>query len=203
MSWLERNGDAPFFLWVHYYDPHGPYSAPEPFLDRYADQFNVSNRRERDRARYLGEVAYTDAQVGRILDTLRTLGVRDQTAVVITSDHGLRPSRVFEREMSLDRLGNWMPRIPLAIKAPGLPPGTYDVDYQHIDLLPTILDLMDWPYDPDEFDGVSVLTPDRPPRKRVFSWKPFSRSNFITYEYHPSEDVWLRVLDPTAGDREH
>ncbi|HEY6547551.1 MAG TPA: sulfatase, partial [Vicinamibacteria bacterium] len=79
IAWLETARKAPdprIFLWLHLYDCHDPYEPPEPYATRYADRL------------YDGEVAYTDELVGRLDDALARLGMRDQTLVVVTSDHG-------------------------------------------------------------------------------------------------------------------
>ena len=65
-----------FFAWIHLYDPHTPYEPPEPFASRYPGQ------------PYVGEIAYTDKVVGRLLDWLRGAGLLDRTLVVVTGDHG-------------------------------------------------------------------------------------------------------------------
>ena len=67
---------APWFAWVHLYDPHEPYTAPEPFGSRYAAE------------PYDGEIAYADAALGRIITPLRTSGALAHTLIVIASDHG-------------------------------------------------------------------------------------------------------------------
>src|SRR5262249_48813329 len=65
----------PWFAWVHLYDPHEPYTPPEPFASRYRQD------------PYSGEIAYADAALGRFLDRLRGTAL-DRTLVVVTSDHG-------------------------------------------------------------------------------------------------------------------
>ncbi len=76
LEWLEGEGSSPFFLWVHLYDPHTPYAPPEPYRSEYAGK------------PYLGEIAYTDAQIGRLLEGLSGRGVADDTFVVVVGDHG-------------------------------------------------------------------------------------------------------------------
>jgi choline-sulfatase len=66
---------GPFFLWVHLYDPHAPYDPPAEY-------------RPTDRSAYDGEVAYADAQVGRIIEALQAKGAKDSTVVVLAGDHG-------------------------------------------------------------------------------------------------------------------
>src|SRR5437899_177621 len=65
---------SPWFTWIHFYDPHEPYRAPEPFASRHQP--------------YDAEVAYTDATIGTLFDGLRSTGQLDRTLVVVASDHG-------------------------------------------------------------------------------------------------------------------
>ncbi|MCJ7487547.1 MAG: sulfatase, partial [Candidatus Aminicenantes bacterium] len=75
LKWLsDRKG--PWFCWIHLWDPHAPYAAPEPYASRFKDK------------PYIGEVAYVDAEVGRLLDELGRQGTIGQTVVALTADHG-------------------------------------------------------------------------------------------------------------------
>ena len=76
LAWLEGHQEGPFFVWVHYFDPHAPYDPPPPFRDRFRGR------------EYDGEIAYTDAEVGRLIDALGRWGLADRTIVVLTADHG-------------------------------------------------------------------------------------------------------------------
>src|SRR5262249_6783614 len=76
IAWLAKAGPAPFFAWVHFYDPHAPYRPPPPFREEY------------EKRPYDGEIAFADAQLGRILDALNASGRREATVVVAMSDHG-------------------------------------------------------------------------------------------------------------------
>jgi arylsulfatase A-like enzyme/predicted Zn-dependent protease len=78
LAWLRGRADAaaPFFLWVHFFDPHWDYRAPSPYAERYRDM------------PYDGEIAFMDAQVGRILDALDAIGMTERTLVVAAGDHG-------------------------------------------------------------------------------------------------------------------
>jgi choline-sulfatase len=76
LQWLGRETGKPFFAWIHLYDPHTPYNPPQAFLAQAAGN------------PYDGEVAFADAQVGRVLDWLRTSGQTDRTLVALTADHG-------------------------------------------------------------------------------------------------------------------
>ena len=76
IEFLRRHAGGPFFLWLHYFDPHAEYAAPAEFARRIAGH------------PYFAEVAYTDAEIGRLVAALRELGLASHTLVAITSDHG-------------------------------------------------------------------------------------------------------------------
>jgi len=76
LAWLGKRPAGPFFLWVHLYDPHDPYSPPEPYKTRYHDE------------PYDGEIAYTDSAVGKLVSALRTRGLVDSALIAIMADHG-------------------------------------------------------------------------------------------------------------------
>jgi arylsulfatase A-like enzyme/Flp pilus assembly protein TadD len=76
IAWLRENSAHPFFLWVHYYDPHAPFDPPPPYAQQYAQN------------PYGGEIAFMDAEFGRLLQTLQQLGLTDKTLIVAAADHG-------------------------------------------------------------------------------------------------------------------
>ena len=76
LPWLEKTKDRPFFSWIHLYDPHTPYEPPAPYDAQYPKQ------------PYLGEIAFTDAQLGRLTAFLETSGLKEKTFLVFASDHG-------------------------------------------------------------------------------------------------------------------
>jgi arylsulfatase A-like enzyme len=76
LAWLAgRDNSRPFFLWVHLYDPHHPYTPNAPFAERFSSP-------------YLGEVAAMDHELGRLFDDLRARGLLEQTFVLALADHG-------------------------------------------------------------------------------------------------------------------
>ena len=75
VKWLPSTS-APFFLWVHLYDPHAPYEPPADFLQKARG------------TPYDGEVAYADAQVGRLLEELQRRNLAGSTVVALSGDHG-------------------------------------------------------------------------------------------------------------------
>ena len=76
LGWLEKKSEAPFFTWIHLYDPHTPYEPPSPFKERYPQN------------PYLGEIAYADSQLGRLQAFLDEKGLADRTLLVVAADHG-------------------------------------------------------------------------------------------------------------------
>ena len=97
LQWLEENHDKTFFLWVHYFDPHSPYELQPRFASPESSGHSgkgAGARANEDREmakrikRYDSEIGYTDYYLGRVLDRIDRLGLRDSTLVVLTSDHG-------------------------------------------------------------------------------------------------------------------
>lgn len=76
LPWLESVKDGRFFAWLHFYDPHTPYAPPEPYKSQYAGH------------PYRGEVAFTDAQVGRVVQFLEERGLLEKTVIMVIGDHG-------------------------------------------------------------------------------------------------------------------
>lgn len=94
VAWLEARGylgphlpAAPFFLWVHFFDPHNPYDPPEEHR-RFLPDKPATSELEVHRAAYDGEVHFADSELGRLTDALAAAGRLDDTLVVIVGDHG-------------------------------------------------------------------------------------------------------------------
>ena len=128
-AWLERHRRQRTFAWVHLYDPHAPYEPPEPYASRYASR------------PYDGEVAWTDELIGRLDQTLTRLGIRDDTLLVLTSDHGEALGEHGELVHGFFLYQATL-RVPLLMRGPAVAPGTrIPLLVQSVDLFPTILDL--------------------------------------------------------------
>jgi arylsulfatase A-like enzyme len=162
-AWLDAHAAAgPFFLWVHYYDPHYPYSPPPGYdhvlgldyrgtIDGSVDTIHQIENGQlhptpADLARlgelYQGEIAFVDAQLGALLDHLGRVGVAEDTIVVVAGDHGesfgehgdwAHGLRVFETEIRVPLLLHYPPRLPAGV--------VVTAPVQLIDVLPTLLDL--------------------------------------------------------------
>jgi arylsulfatase A-like enzyme/Tfp pilus assembly protein PilF len=161
-KWL-RTQKAPWFLWVHFYDPHDPYDPPEPYRTRFA------------RDPYDGEVAYADAVLGNVLDALGELGLDETTVVVCTGDHGESLG-----EHGEDTHGflayNATLWVPLVVRAPGFAPRVVGQNVSHIDIFPTVCDLL----------GV-----ERPGGLQGTSLLPLMRGKRI-----PERPVYFEALNP-------
>lgn len=128
-AWI-RAAHAPWLAWVHLYDPHEPYAPPEPFALRYAA------------APYDGEVAYTDATLGRMLDELQAAGALDRTLIVVVADHGEALGERGERTHGLFAYESTL-RIPLIVWSRGrIRPAIVPDAAGLVDVVPTILDLL-------------------------------------------------------------
>ncbi|HSD30250.1 MAG TPA: sulfatase-like hydrolase/transferase [Vicinamibacteria bacterium] len=131
LGWLRKPRTRPFLAWVHLFDPHAPYDAPAPWRQRFA------------KSPYDGEVAYADAEVGRLVGWLDSAGLRDRTLVVVTSDHGEGLGEHGEDEHMFFVYDSTL-RVPLVLSWPGrLPAGARaSGQFRGVDLLATVLDLV-------------------------------------------------------------
>jgi len=123
-----------FFLWSHLMDPHDQYVKHEGSPD-----FGKDNR-----GRYDSEVWFTDQQVGKILDFAKKQPWWDRTVVIISADHG---EAFGEHGMYKHAFELWevLTRVPLLVRAPGAKPQRIAAARTHLDIAPTILDVMQVP----------------------------------------------------------
>jgi choline-sulfatase len=131
-EWLRRDSGAhtrPLFLWVHLFDPHAPYEAPEPFGRRFAER------------PYDGEIAFVDAQIGVLLDDVKRARPDRRAIVAVTADHGEGLGEHGEPTHGLFVYDSTI-RVPLILEGAGVPAGL-DVQRmaQLIDVAPTLLDI--------------------------------------------------------------
>jgi arylsulfatase A-like enzyme/Tfp pilus assembly protein PilF len=142
VKWLDGAAATPWFLWVHYFDPHTPYEPPDP------------GGRFRDRP-YDGEIAFVDAQFGRVLDALERLEARDRTVVAVTADHGEALGEHGEETHGVFLYDATL-RVPWVMAGPGIPArGVLRGLARGIDVMPTLLDLAGLSV-PDAIDGRSL-----------------------------------------------
>jgi len=129
LDWLgQQESGGRSFLWLHFYDPHIPYNPPFPFSSQFRDR------------PYDGEIAYADAQFGRLLDALREDPQWERTLVIVVGDHGEGLHEHGERWHSL-LLYQTTQHVPLIIRVPGVRASRVAESVQLADLMPTVLDL--------------------------------------------------------------
>jgi arylsulfatase A-like enzyme/Flp pilus assembly protein TadD len=143
IGWLEDHGRDPFFMWLHYFDPHHPYNAPSPFDELFPG------------SGYDAEIALTDDCVGAVFQALRDLGVWENTVVVVTADHGEGLGEHGEETHAL-MVYNSTAHVPLILKAPGLEPKRVGGTVRTTDILPTVCDLLGLET-PAEVQGTSLV----------------------------------------------
>ena len=150
MKRVDSSADTttPWFAWVHLFDPHSPYDAPE---QRVSDPYD-------------NEVAFTDAQLDRFLMQLRQAGELANTLMVVTADHGEALGDHGEVTHSLFAYNSTL-RVPLILTGPGIRPAVRGLPVSHVDLLPTVVDLLGLEVPPDvqgrslraELGGTEIL----------------------------------------------
>lgn len=129
VQWLAANHRRPFFLWLHYFDPHEPKNPPEPHFSRFADPYD-------------GEIAFADEQLGNVLTALRTSGEYERTLIVVTADHGEGLMDHGEPTHSLLVFDSTM-HVPLIVRPPGSEGGRrLSTLASTVDIAPTIVELV-------------------------------------------------------------
>ena len=179
LDWLATlEPGSPWFLWVHYFDPHLSYSPPEPFdvfratpeLDAFLESKAIRATGESRDAhnRYDGEILYTDSEVGRLLSRLEELGLYDETTIVVTSDHG---EGLYQHgHLQHGEIHNEQLLVPLILKpaaSSGHRPARVERVASLIDVVPTLAGLvsLDLPETfADQIQGVDLLGSDTPGR---------------------------------------
>ncbi len=129
LSWVKEQA-SPWFLWVHVYDPHDPYSPPAPFDETYAS------------SPYDGEVAYVDDVLGVFFDELKSARILEDTVVIFTGDHGESLGQHGEKTHGFFAYNTTL-WIPLIIAEPGIKPRKVESAVSHLDIFPTVCDLLD------------------------------------------------------------
>jgi arylsulfatase A-like enzyme len=137
----QTRGKEPFFLWVHYWDPHDEALVPPPEFLRPGLPRDAQGHLQPCRALYADEVHYMDHEIGRLVDALKSSGQWDHTLVVVVADHGeglgdhgWATHRILYQEEI---------RVPLIVRVPGAKPA-HEVKalVRTIDIAPTVLDYL-------------------------------------------------------------
>ncbi|KAB2947011.1 MAG: sulfatase [Phycisphaerae bacterium] len=225
-EWADGGGlKEPFFMWVHYFDPHANYEPPPPYdtmftsdeaLDRYMRErgFGEEGTKERsgDKEKavvkvkkskesinlYDGEVRWTDENIGKLFAKLKEKGVWDKTIIVITGDHGEGLG-----QHNLTGHGNiWHEQlhVPLMMRIPGQAPRKVATPITSPDILPTLLALVPTLPAGDflkQTTGVNVLAPDHKADRPLYAQLPGSRTVMVQ---SLTVGDWRYIMHP-KGDR--
>jgi arylsulfatase A-like enzyme len=184
-------------VFYHVFPPHNPFifdrdGRPSTFGNFY---FVTLKRFDQTYAQYLNSVRVADRRLGVLVEGLKARGLYERSILIVTSDHGMRPHFARDARSKFEELAPWVTRVPLFIRAPGVQPGKLDQDYQHVDLTPTLLDLLDVELGTPS-EGVSAFSDIRPRREKIFYFDPPTQRNAMTYDRAAAQWRWLLPHNP-------
>ena len=164
-----REKERSLFAWIHFVEPRRPYQQQPGF--RWGKKL---------RNRYRSELAYTDQQIGRLLEGLEEGGWLEDSLIIIFADHGeAQGERGYYGHHVY--LNGWMVDIPMIVYAPGLAPGEIQEFVQVIDVLPTVLQWFDLPI-PKDIDARSLFETIADPLRRMAYAEAFPRRGRELYD---------------------
>lgn len=221
LSWLKDfTGNRPrdkFFLWVHYFDPHSPYTARKPYIERFEENYkgkygdeisfdevdeiflNKRDLSEEDMehmlALYDSQISRIDDFIGEIIEELKRLEIYDKTLLVFFSDHG---EELYERNFYVEHYRSVYEsvlRIPLIMRYPGIIPMGKSVKdvVESIDIMPTVLEFCD--ISPlEKLSGMSV----KPLWEGNNFNKDFGISEWWNLIFTLRTEDWAYIWNPTG-----
>ena len=204
LQWILASGRKPFFVWIHLFDPHTPYSPPEPYKSQYAA------------SPYDGEVAYIDSLLGNLVSALNERKLEQSTTVLFTSDHGEGLGEHSEQAHGYFLYDATL-RVPLILKDPSLPPRNHIVTDQvrSIDIAPTLIELFGLSK-PNQIEGQSLVPLARGDKESSaraafsetyfplyhFDWSPLHSIRTLNFKYieAPKPELFDLSHDPTESE---
>lgn len=174
LPWIEQNKGGKFFAWVHLYDPHTPYQPPAPYDGMYPDH------------PYLGEIAFTDAQIGRLWSFLEAQGLTDNLFLVLAGDHGESLGEHGEGAHGFFVYQAAL-HVPLLVVTPFpklqgvVAPGVVSL----VDIMPTLCEMTGAPV-PPQVQGKSLVPAFFDPRRTPGDYA-YSETYYPRYHYGWSE----------------
>ena len=210
LAWLLKHPQRPFFLWLHFYDPHDPYDPPAPYKARYAAE------------PYNGEIAYTDAALGKFLTALRARGLYNGAIIAVMADHGEAFGEHGEQRHGIFLYDETV-HVPLLFKLPLARSAGRRIDTRVAlaDVAPTVLQLAALPV-PPAMQGASLAKEmkrggtmssgaqaSQPERQiysetdynhRAFGWSMLRswRAGKYLYVQAPKRELYDQPVDPAA-----
>lgn len=197
LDWLQKDSEQPFFAWVHLYDPHLTYDPPAEFAREYPND------------PYLGEVAYSDSELGRLQAYLESSGLDSKTLVIFAGDHGEGLGDHGEHDHGL-LLYQTTSRVPLIIVHPNSPSSGVRREevVSLVDILPTIAESIGvalpknvqgrslWPLigGTGEFEERAVYAETYYP-KLHFGWSPLTALQTRSFQLIQSSEPELYDLE--------
>jgi arylsulfatase A-like enzyme len=213
MDLLDRHGDRPFFVFLHFYDPHWHYDPPastratfeRPYTGNVTGLWQDFSKRPRVTAAdvqhlldlYDGEIRYVDDEIGRVLDHLKSRGLDRSTLVVVTSDHG----EEFQEHGSWEHqktLYEEVIRVPLIVRGPGVSPRREPAQVSLLDVAPTVLawaGLPAWPH----ARGVSLLS--SPGAREAYGETDHTTDGTHKLFLRGAQGRWKTIVSLTRVDR--
>jgi len=196
IQWLDGGGgDEPFFLYLHYLDPHEPYDPPAEDAALFPVASYGEGKTPAMEAAYDAEIHFVDRELERLFARLDRDGLWETTAVLIVSDHG----EEFEEH------GGWYHgytvfdeqlRVPMLAWWPGIEPGRFGEQVRILDVMPTVLDLLGVaPASP--LQGRSLL-----PLVRGEAWSEDGALSELGYRPLASfrSPPWKLIVNEATGD---
>jgi arylsulfatase len=185
-----------FFTFIHFWDTHAPYHCPKPYKN-----YKGFNIKEYLKDKYYGSIDYVDDQLGRLLDFLEKDNLDKNTIMIITGDHG---ESLTEHDIFFDHHGLYEEtvHVPLIFYYPEMFGKTEHVNgfVQHVDLVPTILEIIGIEYDQKLYDGVNLLPLINGEKERLRQYVYFEES-YIQRKQGIRTDKYkyLTACDETNG----
>ena len=177
-EWIQSHKGGRFFSWIHFYDPHEPYNPPEPYKSLYASSL------------YDGEIAYMDENIGKVLQKLEDLDLKDHTIIIVAGDHGESLGQHDEITHAMF-VYNATQHVPLMVHVPGGHKQRIKEVVRLMDIAPTVADLTKVSF-PEPIQGVSLL----PLMNGQEKSKRFAYSESLYPELHYG---WSPVVAITTG----
>lgn len=192
-EWIDQQKEKPFFFMLHVYEPHTPYTPPEPYKSRYASSYD-------------GEIAHVDEIIGRFLEDLKERGLYDKSLIIITSDHGEGLNDHEEEEHGIFLYREAI-QVPLLVKLAGSNEkgATVSTPVQLADIFPTVLEHTATPQVQLRSPAKSLTSfiKQPAPKRQIYSESYYAKFHFGWSDLHSltdGEHHYIRAPKPELYD---